>query len=245
MKSIAFARRNFMEILRDKINLFFGIGFPVVVMLLLWAIQSNIPVKIFPIEALAPGMCVFGLSFISLFSGVLIAKDRSSSFMMRLLTSPMKASDFITGYTMPMLPVSIMQMILCLCFGMVLGLKISPNLLLTIVVLIPAAIMFISIGLLCGSIFTDKQVGGVCGALLTNLCAWMSGIWFDLNLVGGIFKKIADVLPFSHAVNAAKYTVTGEYGLIMPELYWVTSYAVIITAIAIIVFTFKMNSDNK
>ena len=92
---LAFASRNTKEILRDPVNLAFGIGFPLVLMLLLSAIQANIPVSLFEIDKLAPGLAVFGLSFISLFSGTLIAKDRSTSFLARLFSSPLTAIEFI------------------------------------------------------------------------------------------------------------------------------------------------------
>ncbi|NLW11877.1 MAG: ABC transporter permease [Clostridiaceae bacterium] len=245
MKMVAFAARNSKEILRDRINLAFGIGFPVILLLLLTAIQSNIPVDLFRISNLIPGITVFGLSFISLFSGLLIAKDRTSSLMLRLFASPLTARDFIFGYTMPLLPMAIMQTIVCFVVALFLGLSFSLNILLTIVVSIPAAILFIAIGLLCGSIFTDKQVGGICGALLTNLSAWLSGTWFDLELVGGGFKKIAELLPFMHAVEAGRAALSGNFELIMPHLWWVIGYAALIMFAAIIVFTRKMSSDNK
>ena len=124
------------------------------------------------------------------------------------------------------------------------GLKISANILLAILVLLPAAILFIGIGLLCGSLLTEKQVGGICGALMTNLCAWLSGIWFDVSAVGKWFKAIADVLPFSHAVNAARYAVAGDYSNIMPELIWVIAYAVVISVLAVFVFSRKLKSSN-
>ena len=94
MRMLTFAKRNVKEILRDPLNLFFGIGFPVVVLLLLSAIQANIPVSMFEIHHLTPGITVFGLSFMTLFSATLIARDRSSAFLQRLYTSPMKSSDF-------------------------------------------------------------------------------------------------------------------------------------------------------
>lgn len=244
MKTLAFASRNSKEILRDRLNLAFGIGFPVVLLLLLSAIQSNIPVQLFAIDHLAPGIAVFGLSFISLFSGMLIAKDRTSSFMLRLFTSPFTASNFIFGYTLPLLPMAVLQVAVCFAVAFFLGLTVSINVLFTIIVLIPAAVLFIAIGLLCGSLFNDKQVGGVCGALLTNLSAWLSGTWFDLNLVGGAFKRVADALPFVHAVNAGRAALSGNYSSIFPDLWWVIGYAFVIMAIAILVFTRKMNSDN-
>ena len=244
MKVMNFAIRNTKEILRDKINLAFGIGFPVVLLLLLSLIQSNIPVELFTMKKLAPGIAVFGLSFIALFSGIIISKDRTSSFMLRLFTSPMTSKDFIIGYTLPLIPMAAAQIIVCFIVAFFLGLSISLNVILCIIVLIPAAVLFIALGLLCGSLFNDKQVGSVCGALLTNVSAWLSGTWFDLELVGGTFKKIADALPFSHAVNAGRFALIGEYSKIMPELIWVIGYAILLLVLAVFVFMKKMESDN-
>ena len=245
MKMSAFALRNTKEILRDKLNLTFGLGFPIIVLLLLSAIQANIPVELFAIDHLTPGICVFGLSFISLFSGMLIAKDRTSSFMLRLYISPMKSSDFILGYTLPLLPMAMMQIIICIIAAMALGLSINTNILLTIVVLIPAAILFIAIGLLCGSIFNEKQVSGICGALLTNLAAWLSGTWFDLDLIGGTFKTVANLLPFYHAVEAGRAAMSGSFDMIIPHLLWVIGYGAAIMGFAVYAFAKKAKSDNK
>ena len=243
MKTMVFASRNGKEMLRDKLNLAFGIGFPVVLLLLLSFIQANIPVSLFEIRHLAPGVAVFGLSFIALFSGMVIAKDRSSSFMMRLFTSPMAAGNFILGYTLPLLPMAVAQMAVCFLVALAFGLPLNANLLLAIVVLLPAAVLYIGIGLLCGTVFNDKQVGGICGALLTNLSAWLSGTWFSLDLVGGWFRTIADFLPFSHAVDAGRAAMLGNYGGIFPDLWWVIGYAAAIMLIAVCIFTKKMNSD--
>lgn len=245
MKTLAFASRNSKEIIRDRINLAFGIGFPVVLLLLLTAIQKNVPAELFVIDQLIPGIAVFGLSFIALFSGTLIAKDRASSLMARLFASPLTARDFIFGYTLPLLPMAIIQVAVCYAVAGLLGLTMTPNVLLAMIVAIPSAILFIAIGLLCGSLFNDKQVGGVCGALLTNLSAWLSGTWFDLELVGGTFARIANLLPFSHAVNAGRAALSGNYHQVLPHLWWVIGYTVITLAIAIIVFTRKMSSDNQ
>lgn len=244
MRLFVFASRNLKEILRDPLNLAFGIGFPLIILFLLTAIQANVPVSIFEIGKLAPGIAVFGLSFISLFSGMLIAKDRSTSFLMRLFASPLSASDFIIGYTLPLLPMAMIQSAICFIVSFFLGLSVNVHVLLALIVLIPVAVFFIGVGLLAGSLFNDKQVGGICGALLTNLCAWLSGTWFDLNLVGGAFKTTAYLLPFAHAVDAAKAAIQGEYTSILPHLWWVLGYAVVIMVIAILVFKRKMNSDN-
>lgn len=247
MRTLVFASRNTKEITRDIFTLIFGILFPLVLLVLLSAINSSIPegagMKLFEITNLVPGISVFGLSFISLFTATLVSKDRCTSFILRLFTSPLKSSQYIAGYTLPLIPMSLLQIIVCYIASFAFGLEWSANILSAIVVNLPTTILFIAIGLLCGTVFNDKAVGGVCGALLTNLSAWLSGTWFDLELVGGAFEKIADMLPFVHAVNAGRYALYGEYSKIMGELLWVIGYALVITVIAVIVFSYKMKQD--
>ena len=243
MRMLTFAKRNFKEMMRDPLNLSFLFGFSVVLLLLLSAIQANIPVDMFKIEHLAPGIAVFGLSFVTLFSATLIAKDRQSSFMHRLYTTPMKSADFILGYTFPVLPIALVQAIVCYALAAVLGLKINVNVLLAIALIIPIALLYIGIGLLCGSVFNDKQVGGICGALLTNLSAWLSGIWFDLELVGGVFKKIAYALPFVHAVELERAAVAGNFSDVLPHLCWVLGYALVVLSAAVLMFLKQMKKQ--
>ena len=242
MKTMIFAARNQKEILRDPLNMSFALGFPLIVLILLSVIGANVPEDIFPITTLAPGIAVFGLSFFSLFSGTLIAKDRSTSFMVRLMASPLTATDFIYGYIIPLIPMAIGQSAICLTAAVLLGLPLSINILLVLVVLIPVALLFIGIGLLGGTLLNDKQVGGICGTLLTNLSAWLSGAWIDLNLLGGAVKKIAYLLPFAHAVDAGKAALAGDYSSILPHLLWVIGYTIVILITAIAVFRTKMKN---
>ena len=240
MRFLAFATRNTKEILRDPLNLAFGLGFPLVLILLLSAIQANVPVPLFEIQRLTPGITVFGLSFMSLFSATLIAKDRSSSLFKRLYTTPMTPIDFILGYTLPILPIAVMQSVVCYVVAVVLGLEITVNILYAVLFIIPVSILYIAIGLLCGSVFTDKQVGGICGALLTNLSAWLSGVWFDLDLVGGIFAKIANLLPFVHAVEMFRAVLSGNFAEIFPHVWWVLGYSAVALACAVLLFLRQM-----
>ena len=240
MRVLAFSRRNDLEILRDPLNLFFGVGFPILLLLLLTAIQANIPVPLFEIGHLAPGIVVFGLSFMTLFSAALIAKDRGSAFLQRLYATPLTAGDFILGYLLPILPVCIAQSVICYAAAVLLGLEVTVHLVTAVLFTLPIALLFVSLGLLCGSIFTDKQVGGICGALLTNLTAWLSGVWFDLRLVGSAFQKAADLLPFVHAVEMERAILSGDYAGVFPHIWWVAGYTAVVTAAAVFAFLRQM-----
>ena len=243
MKLLTFAKRNTKEMIRDPLNLGFGLGFPLVLLLLLSAIQANVPVSLFEIEHLTPGITVFGLSFMTLFSATLISKDRSSSLFARLYTTPLSALDFILGYALPILPIAVAQCAICYIAALPLGLDFTANIFLAILLVLPVSLLFVALGLLCGSVLSDKQVGGICGALLTNLSAWLSGIWFDLDLVGGAFKKIAYALPFVHAVDMERAALAGDLAGIFPHLWWVLGYGIAATAAAVFLFLRQMKKQ--
>lgn len=235
MRSLVFAKRTTKEILRDPLSLAFGLGFPIVLLLLMTAIQKNIPVSIFELETLTPGITVFGLSFISLFSATLVSKDRGGSLIARLRSSPMTGSDFILGYLLPLLPMAVAQMVITYAVAMLLGLSGSVRVLYAMAAQIPISLFFIAIGLIFGCCFSEKQVGGLCGALLTNLSAWLSGAWFDLRLVGGAFEKIAYLLPFANATDAGRAALSGDFSAFFGPFLITCIYGVLGLAAAILI----------
>ena len=243
MRMMAFAKRCTKELVRDPINLCFGLGFPLVLLLLLSALQANIPVSLFEIDTLTPGITVFGLSFMTLFSATLIAKDRESALLQRLYTTPLTGFDFIMGYMLPILPIALGQTVICYLFAIPLGLTVSVNIVYAVIGMIPMAVCNIALGLLCGSVFGVKQVGGLCGALLTNLSAWLSGVWFDLKLVGGLFEKTAYALPFVHAAEMEKALFRGNFQDAAEHILPILLYSVLVTVVAVFCFLRQMKKQ--
>lgn len=243
MRMRTFSARCAKEILRDPLNLLFGLGFPLVLLLLLSAIQANIPVSLFEIDTLTPGISVFGLSFMTLFAATLVAKDRESAFLQRLYTTPLTGVEFILGYMLPLLPIALGQAIICYLAAIPLGLTPSVNILYAVIGMIPMAVFHIGLGVLCGSVLGVKQVGGLCGALLTNLSAWLSGVWFDLKLVGGGFQKLANALPFVHAVEMERALCAGDFEAALPHLGPILLYGAVVTAAAVFCFLTQMKKQ--
>ena len=247
MRIFLFTKRNIKEILRDPVNLFFSLGFPLVLLVLLSIINSAIPPEakntMFQINYLAPGLAMFGSVFMALFAGMLLSKDRTSSFLMRLFTSPMTAMDFILGYTLPMTVMTIMQTTLTLLVASTFGLELTINILFAIILTVLTSLLFVGIGLFCGSLLNDKAVGGVCGALLTNIAGWLSGVFIPIDLIGGTFKTITHLLPFYHSVEVIKIALSGNFSPIFPHLIIVMGYTVAIFTLAIIAFNHKANGE--
>lgn len=241
MRSIVFARRNRKEILRDPLTLLFGIGLPIIVMWLFSVMQKNMPNELYSVGNLTPGVIVFSFSFITLFSGMLLGKDKSSSFLMRIFASPMSAADYIVGYALPLLPIAILQMVVCFVSAVILGLSLNVNIFAALIVLIIIALLYIGFGILFGTYFTDKQVGGIF-AIFVNVTTWLSGTWFAPEMIGGTFKTVAYLLPFVHAVDATRAALAGEYGDLLRPLIWVIGYTIVIFVIAVSGFKKKMKS---
>jgi len=244
MKTLSFSFRNWKEILRDPLSLVFCIGVPLVMLVIFSFMQRNMPIEVYTIRNLAPGLAVFSFSFISLFSGMLIAKDRTSSFLTRLFTSPMTSANFITGYSLPLLPLALLQTSVCFITALFFGLEVNLNIIVTVLVMIPTAVMFIGFGLLLGCVFNDKQVGGI-ASILIMLVSFFGGMWFDLDIMGSDFKPLANLLPFTHAVEAAKAPIIGIYAGLPIHLLWTLGYAVVIFVLATVVFKGKMQGESK
>ncbi|MDO4564401.1 MAG: ABC transporter permease [Clostridia bacterium] len=244
MRMLALASRNQKELLRDPLTLIFGVGFPLVLLILMTIIENSvsastgISVPQFELQNLLPGLLVFGLSFLCLFCGMLLAGDRESSFLMRLFASPLTALDYLSAYALPILAVAVAQSLICLGAGLLLGAEVSLRLILLVLALLPSALLFIAIGLLFGTLFTYKQVGGV-SSIVVNVAAWLSGTWFELKLVGGVFERICYYLPFAHAVELAKKAYAGA-GDITVNLLCVLGYALAVFALAGLMFRRRM-----
>lgn len=239
MRTSIFAKRVAKEILRDPLSLFFGLIFPLILLVLLSVINRSIPVDLFNITSLAPGIVVFGLSFMALFAAQIVSKDRATLFLSRLYTTPMTASNFIFGYIVPLLLMAVLQAAVTLLVAIPMGLSLSFHMISLLIVVMPVALFYITFGIVSGTLFSEKAAVAICGAILTNVSAWLSGVWFDLDLVGGVFKEIAYALPFVHAVEMSKAAMTGQFSMIFPHAWWVIGYTVGMTLLSIFVFQLK------
>lgn len=249
MRALAFLKRTWKEIILDPLSVFFGIGFPVILLLLLTAINSGIPKDpsgsspgTFELSVLTPAISVFGLSFVALFAALLVSKDRGSSLLQRLFTTPLTAGDYIAGYLLPMAPIGLIQSVICYLVALALGLNFTVNILLTLPGTLLITFFYAGLGLLCGSVMNEKQVGGLLGAVVTNVSAWFSGAWFSLDTVGGVFKAVGQILPFYHMVEIQRALLRGDVDGVLAEghLWILLGYILVICGAAMLVFTKRM-----
>lgn len=251
MRTKIFAERNRKELLRDPLSYIFCLGFPLIMLAIMTVVNNSIPKEanmvIFRIDYLSSGIAVFGLAFIMLFTCLQVSKDRSSAFLLRLYASPMKASEFIVGYLVPLFGIALLQAVISYGASFIIGLLVDMDLrlerlLLATLVLVPAAFTFIAIGLLFGTLCNEKAAPGLCSIIIT-VSAMLGGIWMDVENLAGGMKTMCEVLPFYHMVMAARKAVRGEFGEILQHLLIVCVYMIIIFVLAIVVFAAKRQKD--
>ena len=243
MRMINFAKRNFKELIRDPLSLVFEIILPLFLLFIFQ--QFDIPADNYKLENFTPSIILLGFSFITLFSATLISKDRTSSFLIRLGTSPMKSSDFILGYILSLLPIVLIQNILFFLVAIMMGLEFSINILFTILVSMVISIFFISLGILIGSLVSEKGTGGL-GSIIVQLVCFTSGMYFPKEVMGGIFIVICKILPFEACLNIIQGTLHNDYSnLSLIHIIVFLIYFITILLLSIIVFKKRMISDNK
>lgn len=242
MRTIIFAKRNFKEIVRDPVSIIFAVILP---LFLLYIFQQfKIPNEIYNIENFTPGIIIFSLAFITMFTASLVAKDRCSSLTARLGVSPMKSINYILGYILLVIPLILIQNILFFITAIILGLKFSSNAIYTTLAVIPISILFISLGILIGTITTEKSSSGI-SSIIVQLVAFTSGMYFTTDMVGSTFSTICHILPFESTLNITKDILNSNYNNILPSILIVGIYIVIVIILTIILFKRKMISDNK
>ena len=238
MRILNFAKRNFKEIVRDPLSLIFAIILPLFLLFIFQ--QINIPSESYNIENFTPGIVIFGFFFILLFTATLVAKDRSTSLLIRLGISPMKSVDYILGYMLSIIPMILIQNILFFALALFLKLPFTPYILLAILISAFISIIFISLGLIIGSLVSEKASSGI-SSIVIQLVAFTSGMYFPLELLGNGFATVCKVLPFESCVTILKAFVNANFSLIEPRnIIVLLVYTIRILFASILIFKKKM-----
>lgn len=247
----AFAVRNVKELSRDPLSYIFCLGFPVVMLIIMTIVNESIPseanMTIFRIDNLAGGIAVFGQTFVMLFTAMTVTKDRNGAFLVRMYASPMKSADFIGGYIIPMLIISVMQSIVAFVISFVISLITGTEinisgLLFAVIALIPSALMFTAFGLLFGTLFNEKAAPGLC-SIIISLGSFLGNIWFDSEATGGVMLKICKALPFYYCTKTARSSIALDFSEFILPMIVTSVCAVLFTILASVVFKSRMKAD--
>jgi ABC-2 type transport system permease protein len=231
-----FAERNRKEIFRDPLSIALGIALPLLLLLLFTTIEKNAPIDVFKVENLTPGLIVFSFAFLTMFSAILIAKDKDSAFLMRLLASPTSTTSYVLGYALPLLPLGLLQIISCYVASMALGLSMTiSTIFVSILTLLPMMVISIFLGLCLGALFTEKQISGI-GTIYITFVTFLGGSWLDLQLLGETMKTIAYLLPFANAIQLTRDVLINDFSTFHSYFWWSVGYMIVTLGLTILAF---------
>ncbi len=227
-KLLTLTKRNLKEIIRDPLSLIFCLGFPLVMLVLLQTIFKNmqfVPDN-FKIENYAVGICIFGYTFGMMFIAMMISADKNSEFICRINIAPIGKTHYVLSYALCAFPIFFAQTLLFLLVATLFGLSFSFKILVATVYLIPSMILFISIGILMGTIAkNEKQSGPLC-SIIISASSILGGVFMPVEGLG-TFSNIVNILPFVHSVKISSGVFLGDYSCIFPHVIWVLGYAII------------------
>lgn len=243
MRTLNFAKRNFKEIIRDPLSIIFSVLLPLFLLFIFK--QINIPNESYELHNFTPGIVVFGFSFITLFTAMLVSKDRTSSLLIRLGISPMKPIEYILGYMLSIIPLTLIQNVLFFILAIALGLSFSINIIWAILISIVVAILFIAIGIILGTLFSEKASSGI-SSIVVQLVCFTSGMYFPRELLGDVFSRICEYLPFESCVTIIKGVMNANLeSITIRNIIVFSIYTILALIISILIFKEKMISDNK
>ncbi len=251
-RTVCFAKRNLLEVSRDALSYIFCVAFPLAMLVIMTLVNESIPkeagMTVFRIDNLTGGVCIFGQTFVMLFTALSVSKDRSGSFLVRLFASPMKSRDFTNGYILPMLLVSLAQTALTETSGVIISLIVGyelsvPGLLLGMVLSVFSAVFFISLGLIFGTLFNQNAAPGLCSVII-SLGSFLGAIWFDAEATGGVILKIAKCMPFIYCTRLMRSAIKLEFD----EGFFVSLTVVVLSAgvfafLSSLIFKTRMKAD--
>lgn len=236
--------RNIKEILREPLSLIFTLGLPLVMEILFYLIFHELTSQ-FEMKYLAPGIVVFSESFLALFVGLLLAIDRSTSFLTRLYVSKAKSFEFIFGYALSILPIVLVQSILFFLVGIIFDPSIfSINMLFAILISLVTSLFYIAIGLFLGTVCNEKSIGGIASIVIAGQSV-LSGMWFPVEGLNKGMITFMNILPFRNATKLVQNTLNGitdPFNDFILPLIIVLSYTIIAFIVAIIIFKRKMKT---
>lgn len=220
MNATALAIRNEKEALRNPLSLALTVLLPAGLLLVLGSIGGDTLNPTF----LTPGVALFGFVMVMFTSSMLLARDRETALFDRLLTAPLRASDFLIGYAAPALIVAALQALLVFGLGAILGMHFEGNPLPVALVLATMAVFFVALGVAAGALLTVNATTGAYTVVL--MLTIFGGAWFDLDDIGGPIEAVAAALPFSHALDAMRAVMDEGSGLgdITSDLAWVAAF---------------------
>ena len=204
----------------------------------------HIETEITYVDFIGPGIIIFGLLILIPTSARTMVRDREKGFLSRLLTTPTRPTDFILGYSLCLVGITIAQIIIFMVAAWLLGMNIVGSLWLAFLIFFLTGLCSVGVGMVIASLSkTETQAEPLCW-LISMPLAMLSGCWFSIQMMPSYLRGFAYAFPYAHAIGASRGVLIRGVGLeaIGYDFLFLIGWTVVIFAIGIILFRRSMRS---
>ncbi len=227
----------FKLLLRNYMNMFFALFFPVMMLLLFGEMYGNEPSEFFNGRG---GMDVMVPSYICMIvavTGIMslpltVAQYRERKILKRFKATPIKQSDILLAQIISNLLLTLVGIGLLLTIGKIrFNLHFYGNPILAIIVLLFIILSVFAIGLLVSGVASNGKSATAISYIIYFPMLFLSGATMPIEMFPASLKKISNVLPLTHAVKLFKGIWFGE------SLFDFTKEIVILLIVIIVCMT--------
>ncbi len=208
------------------------------------ALPIHVENKIDYIDFIGPGIITFGLLILIPTSARTIVRDKEKGFLARLLTTPARPVDFILGYSLSNVAITIAQIIIFMFGAWLMGMDIIGNLYLAFLIFFLTGLCSVGIGMVIASLSKSENQAEPLAWLFSMPLAMLSGCWFSIELMPSYIRAVAFAFPYAHTIDASRGVLIRGVGLeaVGTDFLFLIGWAVVIFVIGIILFRRSMRS---
>lgn len=226
-------------------------------------LQASVPpaglVAVSYLTFMCPGMIAATILFANLYGGFSVLFDKNWGILREILASPMPRRDLIIGISLSAITKSLIQTVIIIILGMLLGVStFAGQSLPGIIISMAGVILFIGVfsaAVLCVSLyiaFTTTSPEGYQGimTLLSMPIFFASNSLYPVEGLPPVIKEFAMINPLTHLTNGLRFFTIGDHFTALGLVFSYSGFEILISflylvCIALIMFWFTQRTINR
>ena len=188
------------------------------------------------VDWVLPGVLAMNVTFSSLWGvGWVIVRYRKNGVLRRLRATPLTATEFLVAQVLSrLLVVSSVTLLVFFGTNLLLDFPMHGSYLALTLVFLSGAIALISMGLAVSARVQSEELADGLLSLISWPMMILSGVWFSLEGTNVWAQRIAEALPLTHMVDAARRVMLDGAGVadVATEILLLSATGVILLAVS-------------
>jgi ABC-2 type transport system permease protein len=193
-------------------------------------------------EFIFPGIIGQTLLFTSMFMGISVIWDRQFGFLKEILVAPISRISIFTGKMLGVSTDSMIQGLIVLMLGPLIGVKITPAMIMAVIpLMLLITLGMVCIGLTIASFMSSLESYGTIVTFVNLPMFLLSGALFPVFDLPSWLQWAVYINPLTYGVDALRIVILGSAYVSPIPLYVDVIFLVIFDAVMMIVGTYSFS----